>query len=455
MSNEKTTLTSNSAAEEKGLGGLAFFPFLILIGIVVARIIYNIAVGVPQQGNSFSIVAVTMVASAASMFIGRGKVMDRVDAFTKGAADPTAMMMVVIMLFSGIFTTVSSAMGGIASLTNFLLHFIPSNMIYVGILLVSSIVSLSIGSSVGTVTAMAPIAAGLASQADLNLVLAVSAVLGGASLGDNLSLISDTTIAATRSLGVEMRDKFKFNVSLVIPAFLISAVVYAICGISGAGGAPEIGAFNVIKMLPYFYILIAAILGVNMMVVLSSGILFSAVIGFAFGDLTIITFMDSVAGGMTKMTNTIFTAILVKGIMGVVEYNGGIRWLINKLTGNVKSAKGAQYSVAALTFCLGALIRSTSAIIVAGPLAKDICEPYQVDPRRTASILDIFATAQNGFVFWAGLTVDCASLVGGFQPIDLVFFAIYPTAIILVTLLSIQFNIFNKKRKAGVAAAKG
>ena len=441
MKNDKVTPPpTEPAAEGKNMGGWAFFPFLILIGLVLGR---------PQTGNSFSILSVTMVAAVFSLYLGKGKVADRVDAFTKGAADPTAMMMVVIMLLSGIFTTVSSAMGGLESLTNFLLMLIPAHMIYAGILLVSSIIALAIGSSVGTVTAMAPIAAGLAAQADLNLALAVSAVLGGAALGDNLSFISDTTVAATRSLGVEMRDKFKFNVSLVIPAFLIAMVVYGVCGFSSVSGTPEIGSYNIVKMLPYFYILIA---GVNMMVVLTTGILFSGIVGFAFGDLTFITFMSSIADGMTKMTTTIFTAILVKGIMGVVEYNGGIQWLIHRLTCNVKSAKGAQYSVAVLTFCLGALIRSTSAIIVAAPLAKDICDSYGVDRRRTASLLDIFATAQNGFVFWAGLTVDCASLVDGIQPLDLVFFAIYPALIIIMALLSIQFNLFRTKAEKNTQA---
>lgn len=240
---------------------------------------------------------------------------------------------------------------------------------------------------------------------------------------------------------------------LVIPAFIASVVIYSLLGMSAGSGSMEIGGYNFVKMLPYIYIIVAAIAGMNMMVVLTTGIILSAGIGFAFGDMTIITFMDAVGKGMTKMTNTIFTAILVKGIMGVVDHNGGIEWLINKLTKNVRSAKGAQFSVAALTFCLGALIRSTSAIVVAGPLAKEICEPFDVDPRRTASILDIFATAQNGFVFWAGLTVDCASLVDGINPTDLVFFAIYPACIVIMALLSIKFNLFAGKTKAVKTAA--
>lgn len=436
------------AQEKRYLGGWAFIPFLILIGIVIAKIIVNAATGTPQTGNSFPITAVTLIAVVASFFIGKrcDKVSNRVDAFSKGAANPTTLMMVVIFMLAGVFTSVSQDMGGIESLSNCLLQFIPKNMIYAGLLLVTSVVSFAIGTSVGTVTAMVPIAVGLANQAGLDVVLAVSAVVGGASLGDNLSFVSDTTIAATRGVGCEMKDKFKFNVRLVIPALIIALIIYSVLGASSAGASPEIGSYNVIKMLPYFYIIVAAITGMNIMVVLTTGILFSTIIGFCFGDFTIMSFMTAVGNGMTKMSSTIFISILFQGLMGVVAYNGGVEWLIGKLTSNIKTAKGAQYSVAALAFLLGALIRSTSAIIVAAPLAKTITEPYKVDPRRTASLLDIFATMQNGVVFWAGLTVDAASLAEGVDSVGLVRYAIYPICIAVITLLSIQFDFFGKKR---------
>ena len=430
--------------ESKKMGGWAFLPFLILVGLVIARILYNIFTGTPQTGNSFSILSVTIVATVASFFIGRGKVGDRFDAFSKGAADPTTLMMFVILLLAGIFTAVSKEMGGIDSMVNLCLHFVPQNMIYAGILLVTSIISLSIGTSVGTVAAMAPIAAGLALQAGLNLPLAISAVVGGSILGDNLSFVSDTTIAATRGIGCEMSDKF--NVLIVIPAFLAALVIYALLGINSASATVEIGDFNIIKIIPYLYIIVAAVCGMNIATVLVSGICLAAVVGFCFGNFTIATFMDTVATGMKNMTNTIFTALLVKGIMGVVDYNGGTDWLIGRLTKNIKGAKGAQYSVAALAFCLGALIRSTSAIIVAAPLAKDITKPYDIDPRRTASLLDIFATAQNGFIFWAGLTMDASSLVEGITSLDLVRLAIYPALVIIMAIISVQFNLFRKDK---------
>lgn len=439
--------------QDKGLGGWAFYPFLILLAIVIARIIYNAAIGVPQQGNSFAITAVVLVSAFSSLLVGRGKIRDRVDAFTHGMAKPGAMMMVFIFMLAGAFTAVSSEMGGVASLSNFCLHFIPKNMIYAGILFTTAIIATSIGTSVGSITAMAPIALGLASQAGLNPVIAVSAAIGGACLGDNISFVSDTTIAATQGVGCEMKDKFKFNIRIVLPAFIVAMIVYIILGINSDAAAVEIGEYNVIKMLPYFYIIIAAIAGMNIMMCLATGILFSGIIGICYGDLTIISFMGCLGSGMTKVHATLLAALLVLGIMGVVEYNGGIEWLINKLTKNIKSAKGAQYSIAALSFLLGALIRSTSAIIVAAPLAKDIGDAHGIDPRRTASLMDIFATAQNGFIFWAGLLMDAAVLTE-IDSTSFIPYAIYPLCVIIMAVLSIQFNLFQKKDKTEKKAKK-
>lgn len=439
-------MSNKTEKNERKLGGWAFYPFLVLIGIVVIRIIYNIIIGVPQQGNSFAITAVVLVAAFSSLLFGRGTVHDRVEALTHGMANPGGMMMIFIFMLAGAFTTVSSEMGGVESLTNFCLHFIPKNMIYAGILLTTAIIATSIGTSVGSITAMAPIALSLATQAGLNPTIAVSAAIGGACLGDNISFVSDTTIAATRGVGCDMKDKFKFNIGIVIPAFLVAIIVYVILGINSNAASVEIGDYSIIKMLPYFYVIISAIAGMNIMMSLATGILFSAVIGLCYGDLTVISFMGCLSTGITKVHSTLLSAVLVLGIMGVVEYNGGIEWLIGKLTRNIKNAKGAQYSIAAMSFLLGALIRSTSAIIVAAPIAKDMGEAYGIDPRRTASLMDIFATAQNGFIFWAGLLMDAAVLTE-MDPTSFIPYAIYPLCVIIMAILSIQFDLFRKKDK--------
>ncbi len=438
--NEKAVKT------EKSLGGWAFYPFLVLLAIVIGRIIYNIIIGVPQQGNSFGITGVVLVATFSALLFGRGKIGDRVDAMTQGMAKPGAMMMLFIFMLAGSFTAVSSEMGGVQSLSNFCLNFIPKNMIYAGILFTSAIIATSIGTSVGTITAMAPVALSLATQSGLNPVIAVSAAIGGSCLGDNISFVSDTTIAATRGVGCEMKDKFKFNIFIVLPAFVLALIIYVILGVNSDPAAVEIGEYNIIKMLPYFYVIISAVCGMNIMMSLATGILFSGIIGICYGDLTIISFMGCLVSGITKVHNTLLASILVLGMIGIVEYNGGLDWLIGKLTKNIKNAKGAQYSIAALSFLLGSLIRSTSAIIVASPLAKEIGDAYGIDKRRTASLMDIFATAQNGFVFWAGLLMDAAVLTE-IDSTSFIPFAIYPACVILMAIISIQFNLLVKKDK--------
>ena len=443
-------MSENKLKNERSLGGWAFYPFLVLLGIVIGRIIYNIIIGVPQQGNSFGITGVVLVSTFSALLFGRGTVNDRVDAMTKGMAKPGAMMMIFIFMLSGSFTAVSSEMGGVTSISNFCLTFIPANMIYTGILLTTAVIATCIGTSVGSITAMAPVALSLASQAGLNPVIAVSAAIGGACFGDNLSFVSDTTIAATRGVGCDMRDKFKFNFSIALPAFVIAMIIYAVLGMNSGAASVEVGEYSIIRMLPYFYIIIAAICGMNIMMALATGVIFSGLVGIFYGDLTFISFMGCLVSGITKVHNTLLSALLVLGMIGIVEYNGGVEWLINKLTKNIKSAKGAQYSISALCFLLGALIRSTSAIIVAAPMAKEIGDHYGIDKRRTASLMDIFATAQNGFIFWAGLLMDAAVLTE-IDSTSFIPFAIYPACVIIMAVLSIQFNLFRKKDDASRA----
>lgn len=433
----------------QNMGGAAFVPFLVLIGLVLGNILFNTVTGAPQAGNGLPILAVTLVAVVFSFFWGKGgSVEGRVQTFSKSMGDPTVQMMVVIFLLAGSFTSVSKAMGGVDSVVNLCLSFLPKNMIYMGIMLITGFIAVSIGTSVGSVTAMAPIAVGLVEQAGLSVNIALAACVAGAMFGDNLSMVSDTTIAATRGLGCEMKDKFKMNFLMVLPAAILALVIYAALGMSGSGGAIEVGAYNIIKILPYIFVLIAALCGLNIMTVLLSGIVLSGVIGFAMGELTFRSFMGAIGSGMSGMTTVILTSLLVKGLMGIIAENGGVDWLIQKLTGNLKSAKGAQASICVLSFCMSVLLRSTSAIVVSAPLAKDIGDQYDIDPRRTASLLDIFATSANGFVFWEGLILTVTQLTGVGDPISIVGFAIYPILIILSVAISIIFNIQPGKKRA-------
>lgn len=440
----------NEMSTKKTLGAMAFLPFVVLIGAVVANTLVNVILGRPQAGNGLPILAVVFLAVVVALLYGKGSVNERVECFTKSAADPSTMMMILIFLLAGSFTSVSRTMGAADSLVNLCLHFIPGSMIYAGIMLVSGIISLSIGTSVGTVTAMAPIAAGLVAQCGLDINIALSACAAGAMFGDNLSMISDTTISATKGLGVEMKDKFKMNFLMVLPAFAVAVIIYIVLGRSSSAAALEIGEYSIIKIIPYMFVIVAALLGMNVMNVLLCGIGIASAIGFAYGNFTIISLLKAISDGMSGMSQIVIMAVMIKGMMGIISMNGGIEWLIQKLTGNVKSKKGAQVSIAALSAILGALLRSTTGIIVAAPLVKQINDKYDMDPRRSASLLDMFATSVNGFVFWDGMTFLLTQLAGCGSPLGIVRHSYYSISVIVVVAITIIFNInveFKKKQR--------
>lgn len=427
--------------EKKNLGILAFFPFVVLIGLILGNVVINMITGTPQNQNGIPVLAATFLAVVTSLLYGNGTVNDRLEEFTKSAADSSTIMMILIFLLAGVFTSVSKAMGASDALVNLCLHFLPSSMIYAGIMIISGLISLAIGSSVGTLTAMAPITAGLVAQTGLNINIALAACAAGAMFGDNLSMISDTTIAATKGMGCEMKDKFKMNFLMVLPAVLVVLAIYLVIGMKGAPGTVEAGAYSIVKILPYLFVIVAALSGLNVVYVLLAGIVISAIIGYGYGSFNFVGIMNAVSAGLGSMATVSFTVILVKGMMGIITFNGGIDWLIHKLTSNIKSQKGAQYSIAALAGLMGALLRSTTAIIVAVPLAKQISEKYHIDPRRTASLLDICATAVNGLVFWDGVNLVVTQLAGAGNPITLVSCAYYSMAILAVLFITIQFNI--------------
>lgn len=427
--------------EKKNWGILAFLPFGVLIGLILGNVLYNMAMGIPQSQNSIPVLAATFAAVISSFLYGNGTINERLDEFTKSAADSSTMMMVLIFLLAGAFTSVSKAMGAADALVNLCLNFLPGSMIYAGIMVISGLISLAIGSSVGTLTAMAPITAGLVAQTGLNINIALAACAAGAMFGDNLSMISDTTIAATKGMGCEMKDKFKMNFLMVLPAVIVVLAIYLVIGMNAAPGAVEAGSYSIIKIIPYLFVIIAALAGLNVIHVLLAGIVISAVIGCAYGDFGFVGIMNALSSGLGSMATVSFTAILVKGMMGIITYNGGIDWLIKRLTSNIKSQKGAQYSIAALAGLMGALLRSTTAIIVAVPLARQISEKYGLDARRTASLLDICATAVNGLVFWDGVNLVVTQLAGAGNPITLVSCAYYSFAILVILIITIQFNI--------------
>lgn len=426
---------------------MAFLPFLILLLIPLANMIYNEVAGLAQSENYLPTLAIVTVPAIFSIFYGKGSVKEKTEAFCSSAANSSIIMMVLIFVLAGAFTSVSKEMGGIDSIVNFCLQFLPANMIYAGTFLVSALISVSIGTSVGTITAMAPIAAGLTTQVGLNSSIGLSAVIGGAVFGDNLSMISDTTIAAVRGLGCDMRDKFRMNFLIVLPAFLVTIVIYMVLGNSAAGGEIAAGEFQIVKILPYLFILILSLTGMNVIVVLTVGVCLSGLIGVFYGDYTPVTFVKNISSGVGGMSTVTFSVLLAAGMVGVIRFHGGISWLLKKVVANVHSRRGAEYMMAVMAVIMSLLLSGTSAIVIACPLVKPIAERYEIEPKRSAAILDLFATQTTAFIFWAGLSVIAANVAGVGTPIEIVRWALYPVLAMVCAIISIQFRLFPGARQ--------
>jgi len=445
MKNEEASLNMN---------GWAFMPFLLLVAIPIANTVYNAISGLPQSANYLPTLAIVGVPAIFALFYGKGTVKQKTDAFCKGAANESIIMMVLIFCLAGAFSTVNKTMGGIDSVVNLCLRFLPANLAYAGVFIISALISLAIGTSVGTITAMAPIAYALVIQVGLNPSIGLSAVVGGAVFGDNLSMISDTTIAAVRGMGCEMRDKFKMNILVVLPAFVLAVVIYAVLGSNASGGAIEAGDFNLLKILPYPMIIILALTGLDVTVTLSLGIVVSGVIGILLGDYNLVTLVKAISTGISGMSTVTFSVILVSGMMGVIRLHGGLDWLLQKASVCVHTQRGCEYMMCFLAMALSFQISGTSAIVTASPLVKPLADRYGIEPRRSAALVDMFATQTTALVFWAGLTVIAVNLAGDGSPIELVKYAIYPYLVILTSLLSIQLRLFPGAKEAKAAEAE-
>lgn len=360
---------------------------------------------------------------------------DKIDIFAKAAGEPTIMLMVVIFILAGAFYSIADAMGAVTSIVNLGLSVLPANMMLPGLFIVCSILSFSMGTSMGTITALAPIGVGIASQTGMGLPLVLGTVVGGAMFGDNLSFISDTTIAATRTQGVKMRDKFKSNGLIILPAFVITVIILTF--LSGGNVQLQAHEYSLVRIIPYVAIIASAAIGLNVMVVLGIGIATGSIIGLAMGSFNIVEMFATLQRGMGWMEDLALISIIVGGLVGLMHYYGGIEYLLEKLASKVKTKKGAEIGIAALVSVLDiTTTNNTISIITAGPLAKDLSEKYGVSPIRTASILDIFSAGFQGISPYAGQML-LAATIGKISPIQIIPFSIYSYLMIGFGLLSI------------------
>ncbi len=411
------------------LSPLLVFLFLYLVTSIIANDFYKVPI----------VVAFLISCIYAVLITKDTKLEERIKIFSKGAGNPNMMLMIWIFILAGAFAASAKNMGAIDATVNLTLHLLPDNLLLAGIFLASCFISLSVGTSVGTIVALTPIAAGIADKTDTNLPMLVAIVVGGAYFGDNLSFISDTTILATKTQGCEMKDKFKVNFMIVTPAAIIALILYIFGGINIE--APQnIPPVNVLKVIPYLIVLATAIMGMNVMIVLTLGILLAGAIGFVTEEYTLYTWFNAMGSGIMNMGELIIITMLAGGLMELIRYNGGITYVIQSLTKKINGKRGAELSIAALVSLTDiCTANNTVAIITVGPLANEIAERYGIDKRKSASILDTFSCFAQGLIPYGAQMLMAAGLAS-INPVCIIPYLYYPMLMGLCAFLSIIFR---------------
>lgn len=427
-------MNNNEVNPAKLSGWLSLSPLVVFLCIyLLTSIIVNDFYKVP-------IAVAFLISSCYAIAITRGLSMEqRIQQFSIGAGNKNIMQMVWIFILAGAFAYSAKEMGAIDATVNLTLHILPDNLLLAGIFIAACFISLSIGTSVGTIVALTPVAVGLAQKTGVDLSYMVAIVVGGSFFGDNLSFISDTTIASTKTQGCEMRDKFKVNSLIVIPAAVIVMVIYIFQGLS-VNSPVIIQDIEWVKVVPYLIVLGTAIAGINVMLVLLLGIASTAAVGFATGSFDIFGWFAATGTGISSMGDLIIITLLAGGMLEIIRYNGGIDFIIGKLTKHVKGKRGAELSIAALVSIANlCTANNTIAIITTGPIARDIATKYHLDSRKTASILDTFSCFIQGIVPY-GAQLLMASGLAAISPISIIGNLYYPFTMGTLALLAILFR---------------
>lgn len=426
-------------SNKKGL--LALSPLFLLIVLIVAFTVYS--VDSSHQDTSLSLTVAFMISSIYAVAISGGMpVRKRVDTYSKGAGANNLMLMLWIYVLAGSFAASAKAMGAVDATVNLALSILPASMILPGLFLAACFISVSIGTSVGTVVALVPIAAGLAHSMDANVGMMTAIIVGGAYFGDNLSFISDTTVVATQTQNCKMSDKFKVNSMIVVPAAVLVLIAYSVMGV-GLQVPTHINEVEYMKVLPYLTVLVTAIAGMNVMAVLTLGTLLCGAIGIgshllgASGSYDLFGWFSAMGNGIIGMGELIIIAMMAGGMLEIIRENGGIDFIINKITAHVNSKRGAELSIAALVSMVNiCTANNTVAILTVGNISKKIGDRFGVDNRKAASILDTFSCMVQGLIPY-GVQMLLAAGLSNLSPMDILPYLYYPLAIGVAALLAI------------------
>ena len=413
----------------KALSPLLVFIVLYLVTSIVARDFYKVPITV-----AFMVASIYAVASSGKMPLQK-----RIESYSRGAASGNLMMMLWIFVLAGAFANAAKEMGCIDATVNLTLHLLPAEMLLAGVFLAACFISLSIGTSVGTIVALVPIAAGLANGTGTSTALMTAIVVGGAFFGDNLSFISDTTIAATQTQGCRLSDKFRVNLFIAAPAALIIFIVYLLMG-ENIQIPKQIPDFELLKVFPYLIVLAVAVFGMNVMAVLTIGILLTGIIGLIGGSFDVYGWFGAMGDGIKGMGELIIITMMAGGLLEIIRMNGGIDYIIKKLTAHVNGRRGAELAIAALvTLTNVCTANNTVAIITVGGIAKQIGDRYGVDNRKCASILDTFSCFTQGIIPYGAQMLIAAGLAE-LNPIEILPYLYYPLVLGLMALAAIIFR---------------
>ncbi len=410
-----TDSRQGSSPNAWALTPLVVFLFTYLVVSILAGDFYKMPITVAF-----------VISSVVAIGISKGETLSRrIEQFCLGAANGNIMLMVLIFILAGAFAQTAKEMGAVDATVNLAMSVLPGNLLAAGIFIAACFISISVGTSVGTIVALAPVAVGIAERTGMPEALMLGVVVSGAMFGDNLSFISDTTIVATRTQGCNMNDKFKVNSRIALPIAVLTCIIYVLMG-SSSGGSYTTESIEWIKVVPYLVVLVTALCGINVMLVLFVGILFSGVVGLLSGGFSVWGWTGAMGLGINGMGELIIVTLLAGGMLEMIRHNGGIDWLILKLTSHIRSSKGAELSIAALvSFANLCTANNTIALVMSGPIAKDIATRFNVDPRRSASILDIFSCFVQGIIPY-GAQLLMASGLGGISPIEVMQYLYYP-----------------------------
>lgn len=395
-------------------------PIAVIVGIVVAFILF------------------------------RQSINEKIDILLKGCGDDKILTMCLIYLLAGAFAAITNATGSVDAIVNMGLDYIAIEYIYVGIFVIAGFLSVSTGTSVGAIVSLAPIVVGFAASSDAELAILSGALLGGSMFGDNLSVISDTTIAATQSLGTKMSDKFKQNIKIAVPAAVGTLVILIYQGIDLTGAAANTTDYNyeVVKILPYILVIALSIVGLNVFITLFLGVIAAGILGIGYGDFTLIESTKIAYEGFTNMTEIFLLSLLTGGLAALVASNGGIEFILVTIKKLIKNKKTAQLGIAALVSSINmAIANNTVSIIIAGPIAKTINDEYHLDNKKTASILDIFACIIQGLLPYGAQVLMILSFAKGtLNYLDLMANTWYLLLLLLYTLLFILLKPFRNAK---------